>query len=42
MNDKVIGPEKLKRISKNSWERKLEMGQECPRKATGPRMPKKK
>ena len=33
MNDKVIGPEKLKRISKNSWERKLENGWGIPKES---------
>ena len=36
----VIGPGKPKRISKNSWECRIGVGQGCPRKENGPRMPK--
>ena len=43
MRDKVIGPEKLKGVSKSPWEcRVRKMGQGNPRKANGPRMPKRK
>ena len=43
MNDKIIGLEKLKGVSKSLWENRIrKKGQGCPRKANGPRMPKKK
>ena len=52
MKDTVIGLGKLKRVSKNTWECRIrkwvedaqgkQMGRGCPRKANGPRMPKKK
>ena len=52
MKDEEIGPRKHKRVSKSSWDCRVrkwaknaqgkQMGQECPRKANGPRMLKKK
>ena len=40
IKDMVIGLEKPKRVSKNPWECKVGMGQECLRKESEPRMPK--
>ena len=40
MKDKVIGPGKLKRVSKGSGEFRIGMGRGCPRKGNRPRMPK--
>ena len=41
MKYKLIGPEKPKRVSKAHGKAGLEKGQRSPRKANGPRMPKR-
>ena len=40
LKDVVTGLEKLKRLSKNSWEYKIRMSRGCLRKGNGSRMPK--
>ena len=43
IKNKVIGPGKPKGVSKSPWERKIRKnGRRYPRKANGPRMPKRK